>query len=263
MKIISIISSGRKNGNTGRIVRHIEEDFLQDAIKKGLKAEFEQIYLANSDIKFCKGCRICFDKGEELCPLKDELLSIRDKINQADGVIFASPIYVEDINGIMKNWIDRMAFNCHRPAFAGKPVVIVVTSGAGSSNHALKTMKSALLTWGFHVATQGKFRTGGFIEEDQIKFRYGNQMKIIANKLFNAIDGHRAEYPSFYSLIVFRVQQKYWQKTKKEQNTFDYFYWKNKGWMEKTCNYYIHHNSNSIKIKLAGIAGSIVSIFFI
>jgi len=263
MKIISIISSARKNGNTERIVRHIEEDFLQVSIEKGLKVEFERIHLANSDIRVCRGCRICFDKGEDLCPLKDMLLNIRDKIGQADGVIFASPVYVEDINGIMKNWIDRMAFNCHRPAFADKTAVIVVTSGVGSSNHALKTMKSALLTWGFNLSAQSKFRTGDFMEDDQIKSCYGNEIKVIANKLFNAIHGGKAEYPSFYSLIVFKVQQKYWQKIKNTQNTFNYSYWENKGWIEKSCCYYIPHNSNSIKVILARIVGSILSIFFV
>ncbi|KOA18088.1 iron-sulfur flavoprotein [Clostridium homopropionicum DSM 5847] len=263
MRIISIISSARKNGNTERIVKHIEEDFLYMSIEKGLKAECEQIHLADSDIKLCRGCRVCFDKGEDFCPLKDTLLNIRDKIIQADGVIFASPVYVEDINGIMKNWIDRMAFNCHRPAFAHKTAVIVVTSGGGSSNHSIKTIKSALLTWGFHVSAQGKFRAGALMENDQIKSRYGNDIKVIANKLFSSIHDHRAEYPSFYSLMVFKVQQKCWQKVIKEQNTFDCSYWENKGWLEKTCSYYIPHNSNPIKIKLARIAGSIISIFFL
>lgn len=263
MKIISIVSSGRKNGNTERVVRHIEEELMQIAIKKNVQVELEQIHLGYSDIKFCRGCRICFDKGEDLCPLKDELLNIRDKIAQADGVILASPVYVEDINGIMKNWIDRMAFNCHRPAFAGKTAMIITTSGISSTNHSLKTMKSALHTWGFHVSAQSKFRTGGFIEEEQINARYGHKIKIIANKLFNTINNCRAEAPSFYSLMVFKVQQKYWQKTKKEWNTFDYFYWKNKEWLEENCNYYIPNKSSFIRVKLAGFVGNIVSIFFV
>lgn len=263
MKIITIISSGRKNGNTERIVRHIEEDFLGIANEKNIQAEYERIYLANSDIKLCRGCRICFDKGEDFCPLKDMLLSIRDKISQADGVIFASPVYVEDINGIMKNWIDRMAYNCHRPAFAGKIAVIITTSGGGSTNHSIKTMKSALHTWGFHVTAQSNFRTGAYINDEEINSHYGNKIKVIANKLFNAINDHLAEYPTFYSLVVFKVQQKCWQKYKKKQNIYDYLYWKNKGWIENTCDYYIHHNSSNIKVKLAGLAANIISMFFI
>ena len=263
MKIISIISSGRRNGNTERIVSHIEEEFLQTANKNNLQVEFEQIYLGYTDIKVCKGCRICYDKGEDFCLLKDELLNIRDKISQADGVILASPVYVEDINGIMKNWIDRMAFNCHRPAFADKTAVIITTSGAGSTNHSLKTMNSALHTWGFHVSAQSKFRTGAFIENEQINARYGSQIKVIANKLFNTINDNRTKNPSLYSLIVFKVQQKCWQKAKDERNTLDYSYWKNKGWIEKTCSFYMSHNASFLKVKLAGIAGNIFATFFV
>ena len=263
MKIISIVSSGRKNGNTARIVKHLQEAVLQQAVKKNILAEFEQIDLANSNIQFCMGCRVCFDKGEALCPLKDSLLAVRNKIDQADGVIFASPVYVEDVNGIMKNWIDRMAFNCHRPAFAGKAAAIITNSGVGSSNHALKTIKSALLTWGFSVAVQSKFRTGALITEEQLNIRYGNKIKTVAGKLFNTIYRKRAEYPSFYSLMVFKVQQRYWLKTKNELNTYDYLYWKRRGWLEATCNYYINHKAGFVKVKLAGIAGYIISLFFI
>ncbi len=262
MKVISIISSSRKGGNTERIVKYIEEAFLQVATEKKLKVEFEQICLANLDIKFCRGCRICFDKGEDLCPLKDELLNIRDKISQADGIILASPVYVEDINGVMKNWIDRMAFHCHRPAFFNKTAVIVTTSSAGTSNHGLRTMKSALSAWGFHVSAQRNFKTGAFIEDNEINYRHGDQIRSIANKLFCTINGHRAEYPSFYSLVIFKVQQIYWGKTRKEQDTFDYFYWKDQGWSEKTCHYYVPHHANSIKVSLARIVGNIVSNFF-
>lgn len=263
MKIISITSSGRKNGNTERVVRLMEADLAQMAAENNMKVEFEQINLSDSDLKFCRGCRICFDKGEDLCPLKDSLLIIRDKLIEADGLILASPVYVEDINGIMKNWIDRMAFNCHRPAFAGKTAVIVTTSAAGSSNHAIRTMKSALITWGFHISAQSKFRTGGLISDEQINARYSVKIKAIAAKLFNAVNGQMLKKPSFYSLMVFRVQQINWRKTEKEKNTYDYLYWNNKGWLDKDFSYYTSHGSNPVKVKLAGLVGSIVSIFFV
>ncbi|MDP4090618.1 MAG: flavodoxin family protein, partial [Bacillota bacterium] len=125
MKIISLVSSYRSNGNTIRIVSLIENQLLSIARTDGIGLEIERIQIGHSDIRTCLGCRACFDKGEEMCPLKDDLLAIRDKICQADGILAASPVYVEDVNGIMKNWIDRMAFNCHRPAFAGKAAYIV------------------------------------------------------------------------------------------------------------------------------------------
>lgn len=97
MKIISIASSYRKKGNTGNLIQLIEEQIKLIANQQDVQLEFETIFLGHSDIQSCRGCRICFDKGEEMCPLKDELLTIRDKIREADGIILASPVYVEDV----------------------------------------------------------------------------------------------------------------------------------------------------------------------
>lgn len=63
--------------------------------------------------------------------------------------------------------------------------------------------------------------------------------------------------------MVFKVQQKYWHKNKNKYKTFDYLYWKNRGWLEKKCNYYVPHNASFIKVRIAGIVGKIISLFFV
>ena len=40
--------------------------------------EMETVYLGQQDINPCRGCRVCFDQGEEICPLKDDLISERE-----------------------------------------------------------------------------------------------------------------------------------------------------------------------------------------
>lgn len=263
MKIISITSSFRRNGNTERLVSLIEEELQLAAEVMHEPLEIERISLANVELGLCQGCRACFDNGEEMCPRKDDVLLIRDKISEADGVILASPVYVEDVNGIMKNWIDRMAFNCHRPAFAGKTAVVVTSSAAGSTNHAIKTMSNALTAWGFFVEGQHKFRLGAFMETQAMKVRYGTKIKRAAEGLLNNIKNQKALKPSFYSLTVFKIQQKYWQKRKDASNTFDYTYWSSKGWFEPQCEYYISNEASWIKVKAARLFGSIIAMFFI
>lgn len=258
MKIVSMVSSYRKNGNTERLVRLIEEEMTRMAAEKNMPLHIERISLGHYNLQFCRGCRVCFDKGEAMCPLQDDLLAIRDKIADADGIILASPVYVEDINGIMKNWIDRMAFNCHRPAYAGKAAIIITTSGGGASNHALRTMKAALCTWGFHVAGQGKFRTGGAMKTDELTERYRKEIRRIASRLLEV----KTLKPSFYSLVAFKVQQSYWQKAEKSNNTVDYAYWDNKKWLEPCCDFYSKHKAGWIKVKMARWVGSIVAVFF-
>lgn len=263
MKIISLVSSGRRNGNTNQITEHIETEILKLSEKNNIFVDIKHTSIAFSGIQFCIGCRVCFDKGEILCPLKDDLLAIKSSLDNADGIILASPVYVEDVNGVMKNWIDRMAFNCHRPAFSGKSAIILTTSGIGSSNHAIKTLKAALGTWGFHICAQNRFRTGANIDSNQITAQYENAIKKMAKRLFESVSKKQAANPSFYSLMVFKVQQSYWLKIKNAKDTVDYKYWSDKGWLMKSCDYFIPIKTNKLKVAIARFVGRIIAIFFI
>ncbi|GFZ30174.1 hypothetical protein CSC2_07000 [Clostridium zeae] len=263
MKIISLVSSYRTNGNTSRIAELIENYLLSIAKTKRIDLEIERVQIGHCNINTCRGCRVCFDKGEELCPLKDDLLSIRDKIREADGILAASPVYVEDVNGIMKNWLDRMAFNCHRPAYAGKVAYIVTTSGAGASNHTINTIKNAFTTWGISIAGQKKFRTGGLMDFIEMQAKYGSDCKNIASTLFDTMKRNLVIKPSLYSLIAFKIQQLSWQKSSRSHDNIDYKYWQKNRWLEKDCNYYLPNNTNVLKIKFARMIGSILAMFLI
>lgn len=263
MKILLFHSSYRQDGNTRRIINLFEEKLKKLSEEQKIEVEIEIIALAYSDIKMCRGCRVCFDKGEEKCPLKDDLLYIRDKMLQADAYVFASPVYVEDINGIMKNWIDRMAFNCHRPAFYGKNVYLLSTSGAGSSNHSLKTMNTAFHTWAMKVVGKMKFRLGALTEIEDIRTLYDKKISIAANRFLKSLINHSAKNPSVYSIIAFTVQQRFWLKHEKNGGMYDYQFWQNKNWLNTGCTYYVPHKANKLKTIFGRLVGNIIALFFI
>lgn len=263
MRIISIVSSYRKNGNANNVIKLIERQLREITQRSNIILEYERILLSDYNINLCRGCRVCFDEEEQKCPLNDEILTIRDKINRADGIILASHVYVEDINGIMKNWIDRMAFNCHRPSFAAKSVFLITTSGIGTSNHAIKTMKRALCSWGFYISGQEKFRTGSIMDIGEIEKKYESKIKKVTCKLFRDISNNRAINPTFYSLLSFKVQQSYWNKYADDNYSRDYNYWLEKGWVDSKCDYYIKHNSNPIKVKIARAIGALMAMFYL
>lgn len=263
MKIVMASSSARKNGNTEQIVKLLEDKLLEVSTDRNIPLEVEQISLCRKRIEFCRGCRVCFDKGENFCPISDDVMKIKEQIESADGIVLASPVYVEDINGPIKNWIDRMAYNCHRPAFYGKCAAILTTSGAGSSNHALNTMKLALNTWGIHMVCQNKFRMGARMEAQQIETQYGFSIKAIADKLFDAIQGNKALRPSLYSLISFNIQQRHYRKRQDLKHSIDTAYWRDKGWLDTHINYYLPPECSRVKILAAKIIGHIMSRYFI
>lgn len=183
MKVVTLMSSPRKNGNTAGVVEILHEKIKAVCGKSNIPVETETVFLGQLDIKPCKGCRICFDQGEEKCPLKDDLLAIKAKLDEAGCVILASPVYVEDVNGIMKNWIDRMAFVSHRPRFFGKTAFVVSTSAMGSTGHTLRTMRRALGFWGFSVVGQATFAAGALMKQDEMAGRYQAKISKIAAKI--------------------------------------------------------------------------------
>jgi NAD(P)H-dependent FMN reductase len=120
------MGSPRKNGTGTQVVREIEKRLKQ----KG-DVEVEMLHLADMNLQSCRGCFSCIKLGEDKCPLRDDRVVIEKKIEEADGIILISPGYVQNVSGLMKNFMDRMAYTNHRPRFFGKKAMIVANGGAG------------------------------------------------------------------------------------------------------------------------------------
>jgi multimeric flavodoxin WrbA len=253
-------SSGRTAGNTSRALAIVETALRAEAETRGEPLELELVHLAQTDIRPCAGCRICFDKGETACPLKDDLLSIKAQMKSADGIVLAGPVYVNDVNGVMKNWIDRMAHVCHRPEFAGKTALLIATTGGTPVKHALRTMEVALWTWGFRTAGKLGLVTGANMPAEDMKRRHSAAIIRAARRLFQ--DVHRKAYmkPSFLSLTVFRIQQSGWAKS--APDSIDFAYWNDRGWLDtRRCSYFFPHSANPVKLAIARAAGSVTAAF--
>lgn len=260
MKLLAIVS-GRPNGNTQSATELITEDVAALARETGDDFTCEAVNLSSQDFAFCRGCRLCFERGEHTCPCGDNLLGLRDRITAADAIILASPVYVEDVSGGMKNFIDRMAFHCYRPAFAGKLALVLTTSGVGATSHARKTMATALRLWGFSLCGAYNFRVGACLKRDEISARHGKALQDAARRLFTAWKRGAALRPSLYSLIVFTVQQHSWRQ-KNTASEYTREYWQQKGWLDPKCGYYIPHRRRLAQ-GFARLAGHAIARFFV
>jgi multimeric flavodoxin WrbA len=87
-------------GNTQLMV----EEFLAGASEAGAKTE--SIPLIDTNIKPCTNCMECAIEGH--CSLKDEMASLIQKFMGSDVAVFATPIYMDMVSGIMKTFIDRL-----------------------------------------------------------------------------------------------------------------------------------------------------------
>jgi len=139
VKILAVMGSPRGKGAGYRIVRKIEERMqaLGDV-------KFEYLFLKDADLKPCLGCYTCLAKGEEKCPLKDDRAAIVQRLLAVDGVILSSPIYVANVSALMKNFIERLAYNNHRPQFHRQKVLRVVNMAGDNPKTTLAFLKYAL-----------------------------------------------------------------------------------------------------------------------
>ncbi len=99
VKIIGIVGSPRKDGNTNYLVKKA----LKSAESAG--AETEIYNLCNMELEPCNACDICKMTGE--CPKDDGINEILSKMQEADGIIIGSPVYFGNVTAQLKIIIDR------------------------------------------------------------------------------------------------------------------------------------------------------------
>ena len=102
-KIVVIQGSPRKEGTSKTDI--LAKAFIEGARKAG--AESETIYLREKRIKQCQGCYTCWTKTPGKCIFNDDVADIMKKSNEADLVVFASPLYHFGIIALMKKYIER------------------------------------------------------------------------------------------------------------------------------------------------------------
>jgi len=101
MKIITMLGSPRKKGNTAKVLSMFEDQI-------GQNHEVEHIDISKYKISGCLGCYKCQEiKEEPGCVQKDDALAIFDKMIQADAIVYASPLFCWSFTSQIKPLIDR------------------------------------------------------------------------------------------------------------------------------------------------------------
>ncbi len=122
MKILALIGSPRKGGNT---------DILVDQILQGGKTiehTSKKLYLYDYEISPCIDCRRC-KKDDYVCTVNDGMQEIYPKMQEADLIIFGTPLYWYGPSGKMKLLMDRMRPFVANEKLRGKKGIVVAPSG--------------------------------------------------------------------------------------------------------------------------------------
>jgi multimeric flavodoxin WrbA len=104
MNVIAFNGSPRETGNTARLLR----EALAGADEAGAATRF--VHLWDLEMRGCRGCYGCKLKGknEGVCVQKDDMTALYPEIEQADVVLFGTPIYFGAMTPELKMLIDRL-----------------------------------------------------------------------------------------------------------------------------------------------------------
>lgn len=109
MKIIAINGSPRKKWNTATLL----ENSLEGATAAYPGVETEIINLYDYHYHGCISCFECKRLGGPSygkCAVKDDIKPLLERVVEADGVVFGSPIYFSDITGQLRCFMERLLF---------------------------------------------------------------------------------------------------------------------------------------------------------
>lgn len=121
MKILAIHGSPLTMRST---TRKLAAFVLEGAAEAG--AETEMIDLCDVRVTPCTACDGCSFNG--ICVYEDDVPVLVKRMQDADGIIFASPVYIDNISGQMKLFFDRLADAIHYQLLAGKIGCSVATT---------------------------------------------------------------------------------------------------------------------------------------
>jgi multimeric flavodoxin WrbA len=124
MKILAFVGSPRKGSNTDLVVSAV----LQGAEEN--KHEVEKVYLYDEDIRPCQDCKAC--KRETFtCSVKDAMQRLYPLIEEAEVLVFGTPLYWYGASAKMKLLVDRLRPYIASDKLKDKKAVLVIPSEDG------------------------------------------------------------------------------------------------------------------------------------
>lgn len=218
MKVLLISASPhREKSNTYLLAMEVLRG-LEDA-----GARTEIIHLSDCHIDFCRHCEICH-KQLLHCSVKDNISPILIKMLEADGIILASPNYINQVTAAMKALLDRSSHFIHCKRLMGKYLVAVITSGAGYDKVLLDYLKY------YTHACGGQYSGGISVRGDLIKAKFEEAYKL-GQKTAQDIREKRV-YPEQIKIInAGKEDFKKVIKLRKDDWKEEYRYWQQQGWL--------------------------------
>jgi len=234
LKVLAIQGSPHRGNTYDRVERFGQKLRALGGI------EFEHLPLNDVHLEPCRGCFLCFARGEDACPLRDDRAAIGEKLDQADGVVFATPVYSMHVSSLLKRFVDRFAFVFHRPRYFDKAAVGLAVTGGIGLNEALGYVKMFAGSWGFEYVADLKYidvpRNSDLVPLATVRDRTDE----VVRRLHRAVTEKPPRALTTNDYLHFHAMRAVYGRLEAYSRT-DYAYWAAKGWLDPAAAYFTTH----------------------
>lgn len=162
MKVLLVNGSPHKGGCTYTALTEVAKTLNEEGI------ETEIFWIKNKPIGGCIACLSCREKGK--CVFDDVVNEFAEKMKEADGFVFGTPVHYAGATGNMTAFMDRVFYSTacggHSDYYMYKPAAMIASAR----------------------------RAGTTATYDQLNKYFGiNQMPIISSRYWNMVHGHTPE----------------------------------------------------------------------
>lgn len=229
MKKILLINGSSRKKNTLHLLKSVENILVNE----GFKCEIINLY--EEDIKFCSGCKHCILNNG--CIIKDDCNNIMKKIIDCDGLVIGTPVYLNNMSGILKTFFDRTCSWFHRSPVSMKPTLLLANTQGSGIKCTLNSIKEIMIQWGVYC-TDSISRNGRNFNKEIRRVELINFIKLLKSD-------KKTYIPSFKEIYTYNVQRAL------ATNIFslDKKYWEENNWIN---NVYFNTAKVSVIKKLYG-----------
>ena len=126
MKILIVASSLNPESKSRQLA-----DELELALKDKDDLEIDLLDLKEADLPLCDGGAAYED---------DRVIAAKEKVEAADGIVFASPVYVYNVNAAMKNFVELTGHS-----MKGKVAGFLCAAGGRMSHMSVMSLANSLM----------------------------------------------------------------------------------------------------------------------
>lgn len=147
MKLFGFAGTAHTPSYTASIMEKLSDELKRNGVID------TSVIVRGSDINvtMCKGCLSCYQSGNCVFDDCDGMSRLKNEILSSDIIVFGSPVYVHDISGTMKNFIDRFVVWMYLYRLVGKTAITVSTSTSNGNTFVDKYLKKVLKIMGAKV----------------------------------------------------------------------------------------------------------------